>query len=63
MTHAAAMHYPLERAWALLAAYRVRQGLKTSGPSYADLDLIDAIDAAADAWDRAHALAPLKIKH
>lgn len=52
--HMEAMRYPLARVWALSAAYRVRSGLKPASPSYADLDLIDAIDRAAERWDRAH---------
>jgi hypothetical protein len=62
MPHREALRYPLARVWALSAAYRVRTGQKPATPSYADLDLIDAIDAAADAWDRAHALAPKRLK-
>jgi len=40
---------PLIRAWALCAAAMVREGKKIPGPSYADLDLADAINRATNA--------------
>lgn len=40
---------PLIRAWALSCAALVREGKKLPGPSYADMDLSDAIDRATDA--------------
>ena len=37
---------PLVRAWALSCAATVREGRKLPGPSYADMELADAIDSA-----------------
>jgi hypothetical protein len=39
---------PLIRAWALSTAAIVRDGKKIPGPSYADMDLADAIDRATE---------------
>ena len=40
---------PLVRAWALSCAALVRDGRKLPGPSYADMELAEAIDRAAAA--------------
>ncbi len=44
--HHILVRLPLIRAWALSTAAMVREGKKIPGPSYADMDLADAIDRA-----------------
>lgn len=44
--HHVLFRLPLIRAWALTCAALVRDGKKLPGPSYADLDLSEAIDRA-----------------
>lgn len=39
---------PLMRAWALSCAATIREGKKLPGPSYADMELAEAIDRATD---------------
>lgn len=43
---------PLIRAWALSCSAVVREGRKLPGPSYADMELAEAINRAAEGLDQ-----------